>query len=224
MKQQVRTNNFLGREYTFYLSNYNLPNDSFYLYRLYSPGLMKGTTTPLFSLEKIGERTKPGQGYDQDRDLLSYVMGGKEGIDQKGIEWIKNAVRNENAMVLNDGAKFPRLPLEFARDNQKNLVCSLRDTIRWKYYRFFVGRRVDILWTPTEFVVFEFKGDDTNLWLEPCGVYKNNDYLMQNPLPVDLKTIKCDGFRWEKGKTSDINQTIRRIEWNSFDSKFRFAR
>lgn len=224
MKQQVRTNNFLGREYTFYLSNYNLPNDSFYLYRLYSPGLMKGTTTPLLSLEKIGERTKPGQGYDQDRDLLSYVIGGKEGIDQKGIEWIKNAVRNENAVVLNDGTKFPRLPLEFTRDNQKNLVCSLRDTIRWKYYRFFVGRRVDILWTPTEFVVFEFKGDDTNLWLEPCGVYKNNDYLMQNPLPVDLKTIKCDGFRWEKGKTSDINQTIRRIEWNSFDSKFKFVR
>ena len=224
MKQQVRTNNFLGREYTFYLSNYNLPNDSFYLYRLYSPGLIKETTTPLFSLEKIGERTKPGQGYDQDRDLLSYVMGGKEGIDQKGIEWVKNAVRDENAVVLNGGTKFPRLPLEFTRDNQKNLVCSLRDTIRWKYYRFFVGRKVDILWTPTEFVVFEFNGDDTNLWLEPRGVYKNNDYLMQNPLPVDLKTIKCDGFRWEKGKTSDINQTIRRIEWNSFDSKFRFVR
>ena len=223
MKQQQRTNNYLGREYPFYLSNYNLPSDPFYFYRIYSPGMTKNLI-PVFSLEKVGERTRPGQGFDQERDLLSYILGGKENIDQKGIEWLKNAIRDDSTVIYNEGTKFPRLSLGFSRDTQKSLICSLRDTIRWKYYRFFAGRKVDILWTSNEFVLFEFKEDETNLWLEPIGVYKNSDYLMENPLPVDLGTIRCDKFKWEKGKTTEINQTIRRVEWNSFDSRFHFVK
>ncbi len=221
--KQLATNNFLGRKYTFFLSNYSLPNDSFFLYQVYSPGLTRDLD-PVFSLKKLGERTKAGQSFDQGRDLLSYVLGSKENIDQKGIEWLKGVIRNDDILVFNDGTKFPKISISQDRSAQKNIICSMRDTIRWKNYRFFEGRKVDILWTPNEFVVFEFKADKTYTWLEPVGVYKNSDYLMQNPLEVDLKTINCDSFKWEKGKTSEINQLIRRIEWNSFDTKFRFSR
>lgn len=222
MKHLV-TNNFLGRCYTFYLSNYDLPNDQFYHYQLYSPGTTENLE-PLFSLKKLGERTKTGQGLDQGRDLLAVVVGGKENIDQKGLDWLKGAVRNDNLQIISDGTNFPKIQLSNDRVAQRNIICSIRDYIRWRNYRFFVGRKVDILWTNDEFVVFEFKGDDKNVWLEPVAVYKNTDYLMKEPLPVDLKIINCEHLKWEKNKITDINQAIRRIEWNSFESKFHFVR
>lgn len=224
-QQQLTMSNYLGRRYTFYLSNYDLPNDSFYHYQVYSPG----TTTdlePLFSLKKLGERVKSGiQGFDQDRDLMSFVLGGnKEGLERKGEEWIKNVLRAEDIPVTFEGTRFPDILMTEGKSAQKGLICGIRDSIRWKNYRFFQGRKVDVLWTTDEFVVFEFKGDDKYVWLEPVGVYKNTDYLMKNPIEANLKNINCDSFKWEKGKTSEINQAIRKIEWNSFDSKFHFQR
>jgi hypothetical protein len=221
--KHLASNNFIGRRYTFYLSNYNLPNDSFFHYQIYSPGLTYDFD-PVFSLKKLGERTKVGQSFDQERDILSFVLGGKENIDQRGIEWLKGAIRNDDVQIQNEGSKFPRIQMSSDRGVQKNVICSLRDSIRRKNYRFFPGRKVDILWTPDEFVVFEFKGDDRMTWLEPVGVYKTTDYLMIEPLPVDLGIINCESLKWEKGKIMEIGQTIRRLEWNSFDSRFRFVK
>lgn len=217
--------NFLGRTYTFFLSNYDLPNDNFYLYQIVSTGMMKDLSTPLISLKKIGEKCKTGQqGFEQDRDILTYCLGGKSCIDKKSIEWIKNVMRNENLFVGLDGTNFPQIEALEDRSVQKNIICGLRDTIRWKYYRFFQGRKLDILWTPNETVLFNIMGDDKMIWLEPTGVYKCTDFRMEEPLNVDLETINTKDLRWEKGKVSEINQAIRKIEWNSFESRFRFKK
>ena len=224
MKSEKKNNyNFLGRQYTFFLSNYDLPNDNFYLYQIVSPGMMRDLETPQISLKKVGEKCKSGQqGFEQDRDILTYCLGGKDGIDKKSVDWIKNLMRNENLFVGLDGTNFPRIEALEDRSVQKNVICGLRDTIRWKFYRFFQGRKLDILWTPNETVLFDIKGNDANVWLEPVGVFKNTDFRMEEPLNVDLSTINCRDLHWEKGKISEINQTIRRIEWNSFESRFRF--
>jgi len=225
MKKKSNYNNFLGRQYTFFLSNYDLPNDSFFLYQIVSPGMMKDLETPLISLKKLGERCKSGQqGFEQDRDILTYCLGGKDGIDKKSIEWIKNVMRNENIFVGLDGTNFPQIECFEDGSVQKNVICGMRDTIRWKYYRFFQGRKLDILWTPEEFVLFDIKGDENKVWLEPVGVFKSTDFRLENPLNVDLSTINTRDLHWEKGKISEINQSIRRIEWNSFESRFRFKK
>ena len=223
-KSGISSYNLLGKQYTFFLSNYDLPNDSFFIYAITSPGMMKDLETPLISLEKIGEKCKPGQGFEQGRDILSYCLGGKTNIDKRSIEWIKNLMRNEELFVSLDGTNFPKVEMIPDRLVQKNLVCGLRDTIRWKYYRFFQGRKIDILWTPNEFVVFNIKGDDSHIWFEPVGVYKNTDFRLEEPIPVDLDIINTRDLHWEKGKISEINQTIRKIEFNSFDTKFRFKK
>lgn len=226
MKQQLATSNYLGRRYTFYLSNFGLPNDSFYHYQVYSPGTTDDLE-PLFSLKKLGERMRPGvQGFEQERDLLSFILGSNEDevLNKRSIEYIKNVTRMSDISVVVNGTDFPGIQMTEGKMAQKCLICGLRDSIRWKNYRFLPGRKIDVLWTSDEFVVFEFKGDDKLIWLEPVGVYKNTDYLMENPLPVNLKTIICDGLKWEKNKMSEINQAIKRIEWNSFDSKFHFKR
>ena len=77
MKLQDNSNyNFLGRQYTFFLSNYDLPRDNFFLYTIVSPGMMRDLETPMISLKKVGERCKPGiQGFEQDRDILTYCLG-----------------------------------------------------------------------------------------------------------------------------------------------------
>ena len=99
------------------------------------------------------------------------------------------------------------------------LLVNLRDTLRWKNYRFYPNRFIDILWTPTEFVVFKICGDKDYMWLEPSAAYKNTDVMLQEPLNVDLSTIDCSLYKWEKSsiKASDLNRLIKKLEWLSFD-------
>ena len=217
--------NFLGRTYTFFLSNYDLPHDSFYLYTIVSPGMMRNLETPMISLKKVGEKCKSGiQGFEQDRDILTYCLGGKDGIDKKSTDWIKSVVHKDDLIVCLDGTNFPMIESLPERTVQKSVITGIRDTLRWKFYRFFPGRKLDILWTPEEIVLFDIKGDDTSVWLEPTGVYKNTDFRLEEPLNVDLETINYRDLRWEKGKISEINQSLRRIEWNSFETRFRFKK
>ena len=227
-KQQLQDNsnyNYLGRQYTFFLSNYSLPNDSFYLYTIVSPGMMRDFSTPLISLKKVGERCKSGvQGFEQDRDILTYILGGKEGIDKKSTDWIKTMLHKDDLVVCLDGTSFPRVESLPEKAVQKSLITGIKDTLRWKFYRFFPGRKLDVLWTPEETVLFDIKGDSTSVWLEPIGVFKNTDFRMEEPLNVDLETINYKDLRWGKGKISEINQAIRRIEWNSFETRFRFKK
>ena len=131
-----------------------------------------------------------------------------------------------NISVISGGEKeFPWLEVNEENNKgniiQKLVVLSLRDALRWKNYRFFPGRDIDILWTKDEFVVFRIVKTAETIEFKPIGVYKNTDIGMLNSLDVDLKKIDCKDLVWKKEdyKASDVNRTIRKLERNSFDRK-----
>ena len=86
----------------------------------------------------------------------------------------------------------------------------------------FVGKKVDILITKTEFIIAEVKSDDQFIWLEPVAIYKNKDVGMIEPL--DMSGFNVEGFKnfakWKNDvKASDICKIINKIEFESFDRR-----
>ena len=110
---------------------------------------------------------------------------------------------------------------ELGTSLQKMIVVLLRDTIRWKNYRFFPGRQVDILWTKDEYVLFDIIKTEETIEFKPRAVYKNTDVGMINALDVDLSKIDCSELVWKKDeyKASDVNRAIKKLEKNSFERK-----
>ena len=110
---------------------------------------------------------------------------------------------------------------ELGTSLQKMIIVLLRDTIRWKNYRFFPGRQVDILWTKDEYVLFDIIKTEETIEFKPRAVYKNTDVGMINALDVDLSKIDCSELVWKKDeyKASDVNRAIKKLEKNSFERK-----
>lgn len=210
-------NSMIGEVYPFFLNNQS-PSDSYYLYRIFSPKLSKDCI-PYISLEKISEKTK-NEPYGHGSDILSICTGSKKNIESKGIEYLNEYIlKKECPVIEKNGQEFPLIEMENGNGIQKSIIIGLRDSLRWKSYKFVSGRFVDILWTPKQFILFEIKEDKKNdsIWMEPVGVYNNIDANLTNPLNVDLSKIDYPKTCWSgKTKASELNRVIKKLEWESF--------
>lgn len=214
----------LGNVYPFFLNNKNMK--SYYLYEITTPSLSPNYI-PYLSLKKVGERVRPGKEelMSEDGDILLAVNkklpeGNFEDISVDLVsEYFK---KFEDFPVIDaNGLKFPLIEMQEGTNIQRSLIIGLRDSLRWSKYMFIPGHFVDILWTPTTFVKFEIKGDSSDIWIEPVGVYKNTDLEMQNPLDVNLDTLDYPRQKWsrETKKISIFNIDLKILEWKSFDRK-----
>jgi hypothetical protein len=223
----VTTDTMLGYKCPFYLSNAEI-GKSYYLYEIYSPNVSsKGN--PTFALTKITERTDTTNEVSQyypmgkESDIISYVANTKR-VRKSNFEYVKNIYRNMEGVIVNNTYNkkdFPTVDMNIEDEGntlQKQLIISLRDSLRWKSYRFSVGNYVDLLYSPTEFVVYQFVGGkDNTISLKPVAAYKTSDVELKNPLKVDLSKIYVPkGNIWNADKFSDINIALRLFEWESF--------
>lgn len=212
----------LGYICPFYLSNGNL-NSAYYQYEIYSPGLTQEDSSeesciPYISLTKISEKVKNDPS-GKDIDILTALVGTNKDDAWEHLlgEYLK---KENNIEIFNPGnGNFPYIVMQEGLNIQRSLIVNLRDSIRWKFYRFTPGRFIDILWTNDKFVVFKIEGNDTELWLKPVGMYNTSDVEMTNPLKVNLESIDYpkEKFSKEAGKISELNRMIKRLEWGSFD-------
>ena len=218
-------NNHLGNYYPFFFNNYNL-TDQHYLYQLYSPGLSENMN-PYLSMTKVSEKTIYGI-YGKETDILkACIEKPKEGEQkQTSIEYLESLFGKNLGIIVKPGnnKRFPMIEIKETPEHEsleipRTLIVSLRDSLRWKFYRFYKDRFVDILWTPTEFALFQIKIDDENLVLEPKGLYENRDVMMESPL--DLGNYKIQSYKWPKDsiKATDLNRFIRKLEWCAFDRR-----
>lgn len=215
----------LGRYYPFFLSNTDL-SFSHLLYQVYSPGVDKNMI-PQVSLTKVSEKTRPatesGDGLGDDLDLIKVCMGRDKVTEREAAEYIDSVLKRVwGKSKCSVGHKFPEV--EYTEDGYflKNLVSVLRDNLRWKCYRYFPGRYIDVLWTKDEFTVFQICEDKDSYYLKPLDVlYKNTDTALSNPMKFNLS----DSFtseHWEKnkpGRASEMNRYLKNLEWDSFTRK-----
>lgn len=214
--------NHLGNYYPFFLNNYSL-TDQHYLYQLYSPG-MNEKQNPYISMIKVSEKThygNPGKDTDILKACIKKVQEGE--TKETPIEYLENMFKGLDLEIKpGDSKKFPKIELKEGKEHEsleipRTLVVSIRDSLRWRFYRFYPGRYIDILWTPTEFALYQIKSDKDNVWFEPLGLYENRDIMLQDPL--DIKSYKLPVYKWPKDsiKATDLNRFIHKLEWNAFD-------
>lgn len=217
-------NNFLGNYYPFFLNNYNL-TEQHYLYQLYSPGVNE-ELNPYLSMIKVSEKTYYGN-IGKETDILKLcankiIDSEKNAVRQTPIEYLNEIFKGLNLEIKYGAAKkFPYIEIKEADDNKsleipQTLITTLRDALRWKYYRFHSGRFVDILWTPSEFALYKIIIDSENISLEPQGIYENRDVMMQNPLEINYK---LQTYKWPKDtfKATDLNRFIKKLELSAFE-------
>lgn len=230
---KVVTDTMMGKCYPFFLGN-SVLGKCYYLYEIYSPCLnSKGN--PTFSLSKISERIEdvpelgiPGYLIGKNSDIISYVSNTKK-VKKTFLEYLKGIYRNDEVVVEEYRGKtgFPITELNLSDEGntlQKQAIINLRDSVRWKSYKFAVGKKVDLLYTLGEYVVYEFiAGDNNTLSLKPIAMYKNSDVEMKKPLKVDLSRVNVPrGNNWSADKFSDINVSLKLFEWESFRRKEMF--
>lgn len=207
----------LGVGYPFFLNNSNLKS-SYYYYEIYSPGLSDGLT-PYLSLQKTNERIV-SEPHGHGSDILAMCLGTKKDITTAGTALVEDILSNRDTTVIEKGREFPWFEMTEGSDLQKALIIGLRDALRWKLYRFQSGRQLDLLYSQTEYVVFNIWGDDGDnyFWFEPVGVYKLNDVEQKNPLNVKLHNLEYPKGNFERkpGKISEINRMLKALEWKSF--------
>lgn len=212
------TGTMLGYQYPFFLNNSNL-SDSYYLYQITTPGLNKDLI-PYISLTKISEKTK-SEPYGKDCDILSVCLGTKKGMPETGVKFLQDILKKEETVVTANGKKFPLIDMVRGNNLQKSLIIGLRDELRWKTYKFVPDRYVDLLWTSKDFIVLKICGDiKDSLWFEPVAAYRNTDVEMKNPITVDWSRINYPKEKFTgTSKASNINRTLKRLEWGSFDRR-----
>lgn len=216
-------NSMIGNCYPFFLSNFNL-SDSYYLYRIYSPSLSPDLI-PYLSLEKINEKTK-NEPHEKGADIISVCLGGKKASSSKARDFVFSLVKKENPTAVEENNNdFPLIEMIGSNVLQKTLIINLRDALRWRVYRFIPDRYIDVLWTPTKFLVFKIKGTKTEtgeeaLYLEPVAMYNNMDVNLSNPLNIDLSKLDTPKEIFSgKSKASDLNRYLKKLEWGSFDRR-----
>lgn len=228
------TNSMIGNIYPIFLSNNKLVEDpSYYLYRIVSPGLSPDLI-PYISLEKISERTKIGNPKEfcdsqkkkairEHLDVISMCLGSREGLEEKAVEFLQGILWRDKPVIDDGFPGFPLIEMENGNNIQKSVIIGLRDTMRWKYYKLYPGNYVDILWTAKTYAVFKLCGEKgkEEVWIEPVGLYSNTDPNMKNPLPVNLESLDYPTDRWSitKGKLSELNRALKKLEWESFNRK-----
>lgn len=222
-------NSMIGNVYPFFLSNKINTDHSYYLYQVVSPKL-SSDLIPYISLSKISERTKTNSSnehYGSGIDIISACLGigNKNKTKERAVSYLKSVLWKENPIIdLPEDYGFPLIEMESGNNIQKSIVIGLRDSLRWKNYRFQEGNFIDILWGTDTFMVFKIKEDKEKqeIWLEPIGLYNNMDPNMKNPLPVDLGSIEYPKERWsvsDKSKISELNRVLKKLDWESFSRK-----
>ena len=229
--------NFLGRIYPFIISNEKqISKASHYIYQFFSPGVNPKTQAPLISMVKVSERIRdviPGGKNVDIITLCSRVEDkdnpGKYKVKLLPQDYLMDLLTKKDDITvdftINSGGEkeFPVFEAndELGTSLQKMIIVLLRDTIRWKNYRFFPGRQVDILWTKDEYVLFDIIKTEETIEFKPRAVYKNTDVGMITALDVDLSKIDCSELVWKKDeyKASDVNRAIKKLEKNSFERK-----
>lgn len=223
---KISSYNLIGRQIPFYLNNINL-GEQYYLYQICSPSYNENLD-PYVAITKISEKTtRPEAPVGKDTDILAVCIGNRRIGKEKGVEFLNDLLKKENPNVVAaeaDGA-FPMIVLT-GSNLVKNLVISLRHANRVKNYRFWGGRYIDVLYTPTEFITLKICENKSQLWFEPAGVYRISDIGMRNPLPIDLSSLEYDKTKFEKSLgvakfTSDMLFSIKIMEWNSFTRRGR---
>jgi hypothetical protein len=217
-------NNYLGNYYPFFLNNYSL-TDQHYLYQLYSPG-MSEDFNPYISMIKVSEKTHYGNPGKETDILKACISKSQEGENKLTIlEFLEDIFKKDGIVVKTGGSKkFPLIELKEGPEHEsleipRTLIVNLKDSLRWKFYRFYSGRYLDILWTPTEFALYKIESDNENIWLEPQGLYDNRDVMLQDPLKVPY--YKLQTYKWSKNsiKATDLNRFVKKLEWNAFDRR-----
>ena len=217
-------NSLIGNIYPFFLSNNKLYTDpSYYLYKVISPCLSPDLV-PYISLEKISEKTRIGsqnEYYGKNSDIISMCLGNKEKTKERGVSYLKSILWRDNPIIDSpkDEDNFPLIEMENGNNIQKSIIIGLRDSLRWKNYKFQEGSYVDILWGQDTFMLFKFCGDKNKqeLWIEPVGLYSNLDPGMKNPFSIDLNSVDYPKEKWNVGDKSEINRVLKKLEWESFN-------
>lgn len=217
------SNTLLNNIYPFFLENIKF-GQAFYLYQVVSPKMTEDFT-PLVSFKKVGERTRKNdpsynneKGKFNDLDILTILTRSKARknttsyLNEDIINRDKDARKKEVKLYDMGEGEFPAY--ELSNLTTKATIVGIRDNLRWQFYKFQPGKLVDILLTPTEFGIFEIKGDGKELWLEQKAVYSTNDPGMINPLEYKTSSITNHKFRGN----SELNKAIRAREWKAFDA------
>ena len=223
-------NSMIGNYYPFFLGNSRMMEDTnYYLYKIISPSLSEDLV-PYISMEKISEKTRQNDPNGNGLDVILACLVNnkdKEINVEKSVNFLKGILWKDNPIVDSNGYKFPLIEMENGNNIQKSIVIGLRDSLRKKYYKYHSGSYIDVLWTPTTYVVFKInisasKDKEEKASIHPVAIYKNTDVAMKNPLPEELiSTIDYPRESWEiHGKTvSEFNQIIKKLEWASFNRK-----
>lgn len=224
----------IGRNYTLYLENSGMEN--FYLYQIQSPKVNDDLRV-LLTLEKIGERTEKGSGDFcilspnsgmQSVDVLATILKSKTDIRNRSKELVGNLISSggkrgkSSSINLYDNGKsnFPMWEATFSGTSTKTLIINLRDSLRWVKYKFTDGNFIDVLWTPTQHVLFKIKEEDQTLFIEPVGLFDNMDIYHKNPISKFNIGNDYPKEGWSGPKrASDLNRAVKLMEWKSFDRK-----
>lgn len=223
----------IGRNYTFYLENSEMEN--FYLYQIQSPKLNDDLKV-LLTLEKVGEHTEKGSGDFcvlspnhgmQSIDVLATILKSKADIKNRSKELVGSLLSSGGkrgklgSIPLYDNGKngFPMWEASFSGTLTKTLIINLRDSLRWNKYKFIDGNFIDILWTPTQHVLFKIKEENQTLFIEPIGLFNNTDIYHKNPInKLNINDLYYPKEGWSGPKrASDLNRAIKLMEWKSFD-------
>lgn len=213
MSKCCLNNSLVGKRFPFFLNNFNF--NEYFLYELYSPKL-NDDCVPYFSLKMIIEKTFK----KSSSTILNTVLPEKADWEEldKALSKFKPTMKDSE----NASEPFPFFLMKDTGVLQKTLILWLRDALRWKKYKFYVGNKIDVLISPTEYAVLTICGDQqNNIWLEVENAYSTEDVTMSNPLDIDLSNLvnQVSSEKWKRsGSASELNKFIRRLESTAFDS------
>ena len=221
----------IGNYYPFFTTNNNL-GDSGFVFLVSTPGYNKKTLKPYLTLTKVTEKTdRKGECDETEVIYATFPEEFKDGlknekgvIERKKINWeeqVKRLIGNPTVKVVPAEApgRLPMIELGNSSDNsaQVSFIVNLRYNLRWKNQRIAKGQKIDVLWTKTQFAVFEICGDNEMFWLKPIGLYKNNDLGMRhNLLESELPDFVEERY---SRKIGIFLNSIKQLEMKSFDRK-----
>lgn len=209
----------LWKIYPFFLTNNSEKMmNNYYLYQITSPSLSPACI-PYISLKKVGEKVKNKGFTGADGDVISMCRDSKENAAMENVKFMENILKRDEPIIESNGKGFPLIEMESGNNIQKSMIVHLRDGLRRKYYKYYPGVYVDLLWTPTKFVIFKqvVEGDDNVL--VPVSIHDNIDASLNNPLDIDLNELNLPKIKWKKdsNKVNEINYYLKRLEWEAFN-------
>lgn len=220
----LNCNSLLNSVFPFYLDNSE--KGDYYLYKLVSPGLSE-EMIPNMKLVKIGERVSGGNYSSTEKsmwssDILSTILGTRKGVEERGVDLVEKIIEKDLGEVIGGGIEFPLIEMAYTNNRQKLLIINLRDSLRWKTYKFTGGHFIDILVSPDVFAYCSITEEGEALRLKVEGYYSTSDPERTKSLPKPEEKramVELLSKKWEGAKrASDMNRDIKRAEWAAFSN------